>query len=87
MNTWLAESYLLVTLVFVVGTLSMSFAAAQIWPTRSWLAAIAAGLIFEADLLLIVQPGLSLLAILIALACTTLLALLGGLMARRAAAR
>jgi hypothetical protein len=77
MNEWLAESWPVVTLVFIAGTLAAGFVASRIWPARPYLAAVIAGLVFEADLLIIVQTGLSALAVAIAVTCTALLAVLG----------
>jgi Na+/citrate or Na+/malate symporter len=79
----MTDSYLILTLIFVTGTPCAGFLAARrfaAWPLR---AAILAGLGFEALLLIAVQPGLSALAVLIAITCTTLLAGVGALLGRK----
>ena len=87
MNEWLAESWVIVTMIFIVGTLATSFAAARAWPARPCQAAVLGGLAFEALLLLVFRPGLSAMAVLIAVTLTTLIALVGGLLGRRVRAR
>lgn len=87
MNEWLAESWVIVTMIFIVGTLAASFAAARPWPARPYQAAVLGGLAFEALLLLVIRPGLSTTAVMIAATLTTLIALVGGLLGRRVRAR
>ena len=82
MNEWLAESWVLVAMIFVAGSLAAGFVAARLWPTRPYLAAILVALAVEADLLIILMPGLSVMALLISAATTTLLALLAGWLGR-----
>lgn len=81
MNEWLADSWGLVTLVFVAGTLAVSFSAARTWPARPWRSAVLGGLAFEGALLLILRPGLGANAVMIAVTCTILLALVGAAVA------
>ena len=66
-------------LAFFVGTLSCGIAAARIQPGNAFGTAVLAALAFEAILLIVARPGLSLRAAAIAFGAASLFALIGAL--------
>jgi hypothetical protein len=66
-------------LAFFVGTLSCGIAAARIQPAKAFGTALLAALAYEAILLIIARPGLSLRAVAIAFGAAALFALIGAL--------
>lgn len=69
-------------LAFFVGTLSCGIAAARIQPAKAFGTAVLAALAFEAILLIVARPGLSLRAAAIAFGAAALFALIGALIGK-----
>lgn len=69
-------------LAFLSGTVTAGFFAARFNPTRPFATALLAAIAFEATLLIVARPGLSLRALVIAMLCAALFGFSGALIGK-----